>query len=351
MATAINVLTKVQIGKETTPGTAVAATRRIVIDDATFTRVQELDEFDGQNHGLLARAVTTPLVVMEGSQFRIQSKFDFTQFLWMLLSSVKGGVTPTTPGAGEARLWTFAPPVTSGPAPTTYTLEFAQVDAAASPNTDGLRCPYVICKSWELNIPEKGIATMSGQFFGRKVTDTAPTSLSLPSGLVYAPALRASVFIDESWAGLGGTQISGQVFNTKIAFESGLREEYYSDGRSALDFSNEEVVQRSLDVSFDVVVNPASGKLVPTEKAKKTAGSTRFARIQLDGAAFAAPDASLSHYLKLDLAGTHATDSLSERGGERNGLSTIRVHLKSIYDATGAADLSIALQNKATAFP
>jgi len=347
MSNAIKVATLIQIGKETTRGTAVAATRKILTKAATFKVLETLEEFEGQMQGTLARTAVAPVVTRNGTEFEIVTDLDFEQILLALLSGVKGGVTPTTPGTGEARLWTFTPSVTADPLPTTYTIEYAERDMDASPNELGLEAPFGFATGFEIAGGLDQLPQLTISMVARKTGLAASTgALSLPT-LTVASNLRWGVYIDNTWAGLGATQITGQIYGFTYKFSDFLRPDYFLDNRSDLDFSNYEFKPRIVDLTMDVNLGAASGDLVPTEDGNKSAGTTRFVRLDLKGSAFSAPDGGLVRFIRLDGAYFHAADSMQDREGNE----ITRVHLLSTYDATQAQDVQMAVQNNLTAFP
>ena len=351
MSSGIKAATRIQIGKETTRGTAVAATRKLLTKEATYRVMETLEEFEGQIHGTLARTAVAPVVVRNGTEFEFTTDLDFEQILMFLLSGVKGAVTPTTPGSGEGRLWTFTPSVTADPLPETYTLEFAERDMDASPNELGLEAPYAFTTALEITGGLDQLPQINASMVARKTSLAASTaSLALPT-LTVASNLRWGVYIDSAWANLGTTQITGQIYGFTWKLSEFLRPDYFLDNRSDLDFSQYEFKPRTVDLTMDVVLGAASGDLVPTEDALKTAGTVRFVRLDLTGAAFDAPDTGLNRFIRLDGAYTHAADSMQDRGQDRDGNTITRLHLLSTYDATQAQDVEIVVQNNLAAFP
>ena len=351
MSNAIKVATLIQIGKETTRGTAVAATRKILTKAATYKVMETLEEFEGQMTGVLARTAVAPVVTRNGTEFEIVTDLDFEQILLALLSGVKGAVTPTTPGSGEARLWTFTPSVTADPLPTTYTIEYAERDMDASPNELGLEAPYGFTTGFEIAGGQDQLPQLTISMVARKTSLAAATgALALPT-LSVASNLRWKVAIDNTWAGLGTTQITGQIYGFAYKFSDFLRPDYFLDNRSDLDFSQYEYKPKIVDLTMDVVLGAASGDLVPTEDGNKSAGTMRFVRLELTGDAFIAPDTGLNRFIRLDGAYFHAADSMQDRGADRDGNAITRLHLLSTYDATQAQDVEIVVQNNLTAFP
>ena len=351
MSNAIKVATRIQIGKESTRGTAVAATRKILTKAASFRVLETLEEFEGQMHGTLARTAMAPLVVRNGTEFQIATDLDFEQILLALLSGVRGGVTPTVPGTGEARLWTFTPSMVADPLPTTYTIEYAERDMAASPNELGMEAPYGFTTGFEIAGGLDQLPQITMDMVARKTSLAASTgALALPT-LSVASNLRWGVYIDSTWANLGTTQITGQVYGFTYKFSDFLRAAYYLNNRSDLDFSQYEFNPRVVDITMDVVLGAASGDLVPTEDGNKSAGTMRFVRLELLGGAFDAPDNGRNRMIRLDGAYFHAIDSMQDRGADNDGNAVTRLHLLSTYDATVAQDVQMVVENNLTAFP
>ena len=341
----------VQIGKESTRGTPVAASRRLLLDDAEYRVMEEEEEFVEQMHGTLSRTVTPPVIVRNGVEFEITNTLDFEQILLHLLSGLKGGVTPTTPGSGEARLWTFSP-VNADPVPDAYTVEFADRDLASTPNQIGLEAPYCFTTSLTITGSTEGIPELSASMVGRKVTSSTPTAaLALPT-LTRGGNLRWKIYIDDTWAGLGTTQITGEIYGFTWTLSELLFPQYYQDGRTDDDFSTYEYKPNLVDLALDVAVEPNAGIMIDAnEPTDKRAGTKRFIRVEITGDAFVTPDNGLNRFVRLDGSYAHAPDSLQVRGGERDGAAIVRLHLQNLYDATQGDDISVAVQNNLTAFP
>ena len=339
----------IQIGKESTRGDAVVATRRLLLNNAEYRIMEELEEFPDQMHGTLSRAVTVPVGIRNGTEFEITNNLDFEQVLLHLLSGLKGGVTPTTPGSGDARLWTFALGA-ADPAPTTYTVEFADRDF-----TDelGMESPYCFTTQFGITGGVEGIPELTASMVGRKAVTATPTSsIALPAPK-YAGNLRWSVYIDDSWANLGAAQKTGQIYGFSWTLSELLYPQYYLDGRTADDFSNYQFRPKLVDLTIDVAVDPASGGLITDAKepTDKRAGTKRFVRIEIVGDAFDAPDNGLNRLVRLDGSYTHAPDSMQNRGGDRDGTAITQIHLQNFYDAVQAEDLSVEVQNTLVSFP
>ena len=106
-----------------------------------------------------------------GTQLVVETAFDFEQILLACLAGIRGGVAPTTPGTGDARLWTFKPLVNADPAPNSFTLEYADSDFA---RTVGYRAPYGIVTLMEITGGLEGPSAMTLTLMARDSEASGP---------------------------------------------------------------------------------------------------------------------------------------------------------------------------------
>ncbi len=339
---AVKSLSYVQIGAETTPGTAVAATRRLSVKNATYRRME--DEYTGEEEltGTLARTAAPPIPTKRWTEFEFTMPLDFDQSLLVPLAGVNGDVT----SVANTSLWdwTFDAPGDDIVVPITYTLEYAEV--APGGDTDGMRAAYCFVTGFTITGGDNGVAEIQVSMVGRATQDnfTPTTGLALVP-IERAPMLKWDIYVDDAWADLGDTEILGQVYNFNLEFRDHLRPEWYLDSRTDLSFSQYEVGHRTLDLALDAVVAPAASGLIKVEKTAKIAQALRFARLKITGATTPAQS------ITIDMASYHASDSMQERGADRNGSNTARFHLLSAYDPTEATDFEMLWTSTADLFP
>jgi hypothetical protein len=350
MTTGLKSATQIAVGVEITPGSSVARTRRLITKNATYRIIEEQEMFEDHMHGTLARAVLAPVKTRHHTELEIPFEIDFEQILLPLLGGVKGDVTPTTPGSGEARLWTFTPSTTGVVDPKTYSLEWVESNFAASPDNLPLLSAYGFVTAFEIQAGPDGIARMTVSLAGRRSASTTKSAIAIPT-LTFAANARWRVDMDDTFAGLGSTQVSAQVYGFTYRFSGFLRPAYYLDGRSDLDFSIHEFAPRTADLTMDLVVNPASGGFITDEVTDKANNALRFVRLGLTGAAFQAPDGGLNRFIRIHGAYRHAPDSMQDRGSDRDGNLITRVHLLSAYDVTSGNDVQFIVQNNLATFP
>ena len=348
MAAAVRPLTLIQVGKESTAGTAVAATRRLLTKSGSYRQQQAMEMFEGQLSGVLSRSVTVPTITREGSQLEISTDLDFEQILLPLLSGVKGGVTPSTP-AGEARLWVFAPSQTA-PSMDSYTLEFVVDDGATKQNVEA---PYGITTGFEITGGVDAVPQITWSMDARKSSDSTYTSgIALPT-VSYASNLKWSVYCNDTWADMEGSaaKVAGQVYGFTWALSPLVMPQFYLDGRDNLDFSTVEPQTRQVDLTMQVVYNTGASDFVEEQMGKKDNSQKQFISLDLKGAVFQAPATAYDRFIKLRGSFIHAADSMEEIGGDRDGNSIVSMHLVSQYDPTEGGDIEIQVQNNVASFP
>lgn len=341
MSSGIKILETVQVGKEGTKGTAVDATRRIIAD-ARYRRMQEVYEFTEQNSGVFARVPRQGVITRHSSQIELTTPLDFQQILLPLLSGMVGGVTGT--GAGADKTWTFTPSTATPPALDSYTVEY--VERSPDDNAE-MEFTYGITDELEITATDDSVPELRWRMFGRQTADGTMTGSLLVPTLTYAPNPRWAVYMDDTWAGLGGTQISAQVYGFRFTYRNAVHPGYYLDNRSALDFSTEEYGRPEAELELDVVHDPDAASFVQTEEADKTSQNLRFIRCLLTGASLGGSAYSIS----LNMAGYHMSDSMEERGSDRDGNLTVRMHFGSAYDSTSSNQVSVIVVNDLAAFP
>ena len=347
MAAGIQPLTLIQVGKESTDGTAVAATRRVLTKSCTFRHLQTQELFEGQLSGVLSRAATSPVLTREASQLEISTDLDFNQVLLPLLSGIKGGVTSSIPGSGEARLWTFAPSQTA-PSVDPYTIEFVVDDGDAKQQ---MEAPFGVTTSFEITGGTESLPQITWSMDARKsVQSTYTSGIALPA-VKYASNLRWQMSLDTTWANLGTTNINGQVYGFTWSQSPLVAPQWYLQNRDALDWAGVEAQTRTTDLVIQATFDTGASNLYETEIAAKASGSKRFIQLRLLGAAFASPDNGRYHTIDLKGSFVHADDSLQDLGADRDGNSVVSLHLVSQYDSTSGQDVEYVVQNALASFP
>lgn len=341
MSSGIKILETIQCGVEVTKGTLVAATRRI-IGDGRYRRIQNVQEFLDQNSGVFARVPRAGVVTRHASQIEVRMPLDFTQVLLPLRSGMKGGVTGV--GAGADKLHTFDPSTATPPALDAFTMEYTE----RSPDDNAeMEFGYGITEEIEISGNTDNLAELRFRMFGRATADSTMTAALTVPTLPYAAPAKWGIFDDSSFAGIGVTQVLAQVYGFRWTYKSAVHPGFYLDNRATLDFSTEEYGRPDCELELDVVHDPDSVSFIQAHEAFKTAQTLRFFEVRLTGATLG----TTNYLVKLQGAFYHMDDSMEERGNDRDGNLTVRMHLGSAFDPTSAAHVKALVTTDVATFP
>lgn len=200
-------LRKIQLGLETTAGTATTATTiwrgmGNMLEDQQV--VEEVEEMVGYLDG----ADRTNVVKLLGGLSLDETPLNFEQVQYLFAMGEGGPSTGASDGSGSDKIYTTNITTNTAPTAKTYTLQ-------GGDDFEAEVMPY--CLATKVNI--KGVhgstAKMSATLLGRSVTTNAFTgSLSLPT-IEDAITSKGKVYLDA----IGGTYGSTQVANQILAFE------------------------------------------------------------------------------------------------------------------------------------
>lgn len=344
MPNAIREGSRFQIGKEVTPGTLVAASRRLIGETVSYHREQEQEAHEDHVSGVLARVVRPPTVTRNGTLVEYSAPLTFEEVLLIGLLGMKGGVTPTD--ADPEFTWLFEPLPTAVPGQDAYTAEWVESDLNG--HEYEVEAGLGFLEEATIEGGTEGVPSMSLNIRARKsIESTATGALAVP---VYdeAPSLKFKHSIGDAWADFDTfDQITGQILSFTWTFTTGLTARYYQDGRVDLDYSNVQAGKRMIDLTLVAAIDPQATGIVRSEQAHKDAGDIRFHRIEIEGDTIE----TNPFLIQLDGAYYHAADSMDDRGDDDDGVMTATIHLQSAYDPTAARDIRLNVVNALSAFP
>ncbi len=219
-------LSRTQIGIESTRGTAVASTRVLGCDVKPIPkdRVWEAVKLaDGRRSAVNAKR-NDQLLVRDTLSF---SNMYFQAFPAILQCSLDGTISPTeqTPSQSDY-LWTVAPSFTAANDPDTLTIEMGDDVQAYEIEY----CMFDNLKYAAEISQEGGASPVTGEFgyFGRQVTPTTFTaSQSLHSGLELINAKLSRLYLDTTWAGIGGTEQTSLLRAFEVEIMAGNHEKFF----------------------------------------------------------------------------------------------------------------------------
>lgn len=168
-----------QIGKETTPGLAVAANRKLMAYTVEPAPAIETAQFTGSGY----KVPTVTQMISERMGASLEGLLDYRNIIY-LLASMFGSVTPVQPDATNAPLvykWTWTFDGKSKITPVTYTTEWGEAGAGnASKFTYGV----VTGMEWEIGRADEN--TISADLIGQELM-TGQTLTASPTEVDVEP--------------------------------------------------------------------------------------------------------------------------------------------------------------------
>ncbi len=324
---------KIQVGEETTRGTLVAADKKWI---GTITMTPDITKhFPAEDRGSLAmnRRINE---LSKITRFAYNADASYEQIIDLFHMGIKGNISPTTPGSGEARLWTFTPALTATNAQDAFTIEYGD-------DTQEWESGFCMVESIDIAFTMNEITSIVANIFGRSTAKSTFTGSLTDPTITEIVSNKLKVYIDGTWANLGSTQKAGLVTGGSISIPTGLTPVWKADG--SLDFNSFSEQKRAITVSLDM----ALGTDYVTEYdafAAADGGTARAIRLQWDGPAFDSPDNGLARLLRFDMFGYYT--AAPEHFGVVDGLNITTLEFQTFEDAVGPNEFSIVVQNNLT---
>jgi hypothetical protein len=168
--------------------------------------------------GVLVPYGGNSIVVARGAEMAYSTDLTFEEIIDFLAMGIKGGQTGA--GGGADKTWTFTFDPDDDAAPDTFTVEAVHDDATTQ---YGVEVEYVFAKTINISRTIGEPMKLKAGLVGRQVTDAAPTgAIGVPTA--WEPALgdKLALYIDDTWAGLGGTAKAGVMVDMNLDIVTGL---------------------------------------------------------------------------------------------------------------------------------
>lgn len=321
-------LSRFQVGKETVAGTSVAATRKMYYTPESVlskTRDSRPKRFAvGSRDNVRAHRVGPGIV--GGTLITDMSEDEIVE---LALMTIKGAVTPTTPGGGtNSRLWTFTPGTTLDP----VTLEWH--DGANEWEAAG-------CHGSSLRIAgsANGPNVVTCEVFGRNL---------VPAALTGALADRVPRFI-EGWeskyyltahAGTPrATNIAGTLINWDVLLANNLGRKYFADNVNAAGGVTIGELQVTATLTIEAAVAAADTAFTDWE-----ADTLKLVGLEFGNNTII--EAALTRFVTLDIPGAWTAVDLGQVDEQTR---VYQLGLQYVYDVTNAFGFQLRAQNARTA--
>jgi len=327
----IKMLRKIQLGRESIAGTAVAAT--------TVWRGEGVGEdqlsvsFPSENVGILG-GVNRSIISMLGGQVSISQNATFEQLLHVLEAGIKTSV-PAADGVGTGKVSTFTFPTTAVPTLKTYTIE-------AGDNQQAEKMEYSFVESFSLTGKAGEGLQLEAVWKGRQwATATYTAALSLPAveDILFS---KFKLYIDAIGGTIGSTQVSNSLLSMQLSVKTGLVAVWTADGNKYFSFTKSTAPEVSLQLVFEHDTNSVA------QKANWRAGTPLLLRLEAQGSSLTTPGTFSYKTLRIDLAGTWEKFAAL---ADENGNDTIAGTFKALYDTTAAKFAEIVVVHNLSAVP
>ncbi|HYD00790.1 MAG TPA: hypothetical protein VEB22_06135 [Phycisphaerales bacterium] len=329
MAVTQKLLRRLQIGQETTKGTEVNATKVLIVNDIAFDLAPTIYH-PSQDLGILAdrdMGVETARHV----NWSANGDLSFEEAIYWFNMALKKVTLPT--GAMADKTWTFTPAAAGSDDFMTYTMETRHSDGT---NNIDRTMTYGMCTSLELSASLDQQVTLKAEGFVKNEASTAITAaLTIPTTFTILASQDFKLYSDPNWAGLGTTQITGQVYGFTWKLMTGLAPAFYLDGAKTM--TRHRRVRRAVELTLQLDQEASSG-LAETMRSRLTSRASSFIQLEALGAVLGAGN------YKIELDGHYAVDSVGPPT-DHEGEDAVTVRLRSKYDPTGAQDVRAVVVN------
>lgn len=296
-----------QWGIESTRGTAVSSTRIIGADPKSIPldRVWEPVR--------LANGLRVDRTGKRNDELLVRDTLSFSNGYFQVLPglmqcSLDGTITPAEVNVGQSDYkWDITPSLTAANAPDTVTLEMGD-------NTQAYEVEFVMFDNlkFSADIAQDGGASpvkIDASYFGRQVTPTTFTaSQALHPSLEFMNAKLARLYMDTSWAGLGGTEQTSLLRGFQLEFLTGNHPKFMGSANKYFTTYGEG----NLGVMLTLTLEGTSGADSIFDLYQ--AGTARAIRLDINGSQIGS---GATRLFRTDLYGYFET--VEPLGGESNG--------------------------------
>jgi hypothetical protein len=333
---------QVQFGKESTHGTAVAATKRILGGQVGPLSKDRAPVKIEENIGVRSAGYRKQI-----DQYLVKESLSipngYFQILPMLFGcGLKGGVTAVeqTTSQGDY-LWDFTPSmaVSGTNAPDSITLEKGD-------NVAAFEAEYVMLERIKISGKvaqgaEAAAVSIEADYFGRQWTPTTFTAgIALPT-LVGLNAKLTRLYLDSTWAGLGTTELAGLLRAFEVDILTGLHPTFSGSGDKFFTGFAEGII--GAQVTLTLEGKAAADTLYDIWHSDTQA--TQFMQLALGGPQIGTGD---NHALLLNVAGSF--DEVVPLAEEDRGNNLHTAVFTSLYDPTSAKEVGVQVITNQNAY-
>lgn len=317
----VSSLRKVQLGKETTWGTAVAATAILMgLTNVSFDPQDET--YQSPELGVMYPSPHAA-EVKQSASVQLECEGTYEDLLYAL-HGIFGSVSPT---GTNPYTWTYSAPTTSAATPQKYSLEIT--DSAS---------PYVVKGGvlTKLNVKgvNAGIWTWNADLIGKTVATVTPASLSRRTVEIIRGGDTA-LYVDAVGGTMGSTAVTATLLEWELEVETGRYLKWYQDASGVLpgDFGEAQwsgslktilEYNSSAKAYIDSLITPAR---VQKQIELRATSGTKSAKVQFCG----------------------YVDGSTPLWTDRDGTTVVEINWKGEYNTTFANWLKVIVVNAVSA--
>lgn len=330
----VKALRRIQLGKETTKGTAVAATT-VWRGLGTIEDQREV-VFPEENIGYLSGQdrTYTPKLLAALEMEEIPATFE--QLPYILNAGVKLVETGAADGAGSGKIYAYTFPTTAINAIRTYTIE-------GGDDQEAEEMEFSFVKEFVLNGAAGEALMMGATWAGRQVIVAAFTgALSIPTveDVIFS---LGKLYIDAVGGTIGTTLQSNTLLGMNFSCDTGWEEVDAADGAKYFSFHKSTAPEITCELTFE---HDAIGA---ARKVDWRAETARQIRLAFEGSLLASAGTVYSKKtIRVDMAAKIETVSKLD---EQNGNDILKVVFRPRYNATAARFLEITVVNELASLP
>lgn len=330
----VKTLRKIQLGRESTAGTAVAATT-IWRGLALMPKAEDKKVRPEENVGL-SSGTTRQYTPQKKASLTFPSTEATFQGIQHILEAGVKTVTPVADGVGTG--FVNAYPLPSGDSNTTkpYTIEGGN-------NKIVEKMEYAFVVEFELSGKKNEAWMLTSKWEGRQSTVTSFTgSLSIPS-VSEMLFNKSKLYIDNVGGTIGSTQITNTWIGAKLKIITGLKAQATAEGN--LYFSFMDFIGAKASLELDLLHNATSA----AERVLWRADTPRQIRMLVEGNTLTTPGTYSKETFRTDLAGVY--NAFSGPDSDDEGSDVAKATFECGYDSTAALFANLLLVNQLSSVP
>ncbi|MGW8177401.1 MAG: hypothetical protein ACWGQW_01175 [bacterium] len=328
-------LRKLQFGRETTAGTAVAATT-IWRGEGTIKDAREI-VFPAEDIGYLSgtdRQYTASYYATLGLS-SVEATFEQLPYIFEM--GIQSVGTGSADGSGSDYIYTYTMPTTAANTHATYTIE-------GGDNAGAEEMEYAFVESFTIEGGQKEALMVSADLGARQVSTASFTGAATLPAVKEALFTGTSVYIDDVDGTLGTTEIGAEnLVNLTVNVTTGIKPVWSANGQLYFEFTKRVMPEVTLDLVLEHTATTIA------EKSKWQAATPRQIRLLTQGPALSTAGTTYSYKtLIMDFAGQYEDFSALD---DTDGNDTITATFRARYNATADLFAVFTVVNELSSLP